>query len=63
LSETYRGLLFVELLGAANLRPADPNGLSDPYAEVSLGDNGFRSKTQPRTLNPRWGERHCLYIK
>jgi len=54
----------VEVLGARNLAPKDPNGLSDPYCVVGLADpltGGFvdtpaciRSKTHYLTLSPVW---------
>ncbi|GLC42478.1 hypothetical protein PLESTB_001102700 [Pleodorina starrii] len=63
LTETYSGVLVVELLAAANLRPADPNGLSDPYAVLSLGSSSCRSRTVSASLDPTWDERYYMYIK
>ncbi|KAG2428849.1 hypothetical protein HYH02_014261 [Chlamydomonas schloesseri] len=64
LTEVYTGVLVVELAAAANLRPADPNGASDPYAVLSLGGATHRSPTQPATLNPTWqGDVACFYVK
>ncbi|GIL50703.1 hypothetical protein Vafri_6817 [Volvox africanus] len=63
LTEIYMGVLVVELLSAANLRPADIIGLSDPYAIVTLGGSSFRSRTIPESLNPTWNEVCCMYIK
>eukprot|EP00198_Chlamydomonas_reinhardtii_P011036 XP_001700373.1 predicted protein [Chlamydomonas reinhardtii] len=62
LTEVYQGVLVVELQSAANLRPADPNGQSDPYAVLSMGGATHRSPTQPATLNPQWKDDvACFY--
>jgi hypothetical protein len=64
LTETYSGVLVLELLNAANLRPADRNGLSDPYAVITLGGSSFRSRTVAGSLDPKWDdEQYCMYIK
>lgn len=61
------GILSVRLISASNLMAADDNGLSDPYANLSLGfqeqlsANGFkdrRSKVRSKTLDPHWSVNH-----
>ena len=47
------------LKSAADLKPSDPNGLSDPYAMLKLGKKALKpskSSVQKKTLNPAWGE-------
>jgi len=49
----------VRLAGARNLIPADPNGLSDPYATLQLTGNTDKKKLNKtkvikKTLNPEW---------
>lgn len=46
----------MKLVRARDLRPADPNGLSDPYVLLSLGSGKARSRTVLKTLNPVWNE-------
>ena len=48
------GTLYIQLLRARELMAADDNGLSDPYAKVSLGEDKQRSRKMKRTLNPVW---------
>lgn len=58
------GTLSVRLISASNLIPADSNGLSDPYANISLGfqeqvsandcQGSKRSKVKKKTLDPHW---------
>jgi Ca2+-dependent lipid-binding protein len=48
------GTLFVQLLKATQLIACDDNGLSDPYAKLSLGEQKQRSRTIQKTLNPVW---------
>ena len=58
------GTLSVTLVSASGLIPADDNGFSDPYADVTLGfteqvgANGGgkvkKSKVKHKTLDPHW---------
>jgi hypothetical protein len=41
---------------ARNLLAMDANGLSDPYAVVTVGSKAWKTSVQPRTLNPSWHE-------
>ena len=50
------GTLQVRLKGASGLRGADLNGLSDPYAVLTLRGVKHKSKTISKSLNPRWDE-------
>jgi hypothetical protein len=54
-----RGTLEVYLRSAANLKAADRNGLSDPYAMIKLGGakSWKKSSVKKKTLNPTWDER------
>lgn len=47
---------IVEVIDAADLKSADLNGLSDPYVKGQLGPYRFRTKTQKKTLFPKWHE-------
>lgn len=47
--------LTVSVVSARNVLPADPDGLSDPYVKLFIGDSGtWRSPTKHKTLNPNW---------
>jgi len=43
------------ILKARDLKSADSNGLSDPYAKVLLLGKKYKTKTHKKTLNPEWG--------
>ncbi|KAL5731799.1 acetolactate synthase [Ranunculus cassubicifolius] len=46
----------VEVIEGADMKPSDSNGLADPYVKGRLGPYKFRTKTQKKTLNPKWQE-------
>lgn len=46
----------VEVIEAMDVKPSDLNGLSDPYVKGQLGPYRFRTKTQKKTLAPKWQE-------
>jgi hypothetical protein len=49
--------VFVEVVSAAELFPADITGTSDPYVKVRWGKNdSLRSETQFCTLSPVWNQ-------
>lgn len=48
--------LMVQVIGARRLRAADSNGFSDPYCVVRVGPHKAASKTELKTLCPRWNE-------
>ncbi|OIT34669.1 PREDICTED: C2 domain-containing protein At1g53590-like [Nicotiana attenuata] len=48
--------VILEVLEAEDMKPADFNGLADPYVKGRLGPYRFRSKTQKKTLAPQWQE-------
>jgi hypothetical protein len=48
--------LFVRIIEANNVSPADPNGFSDPYAVLKLHHAKYKTKICKRTLNPEWNE-------
>lgn len=50
------GVLRVELVEASDLRPADINGLSDPYVVIKVGRGSYRSPVKYKILNPQWDE-------
>eukprot|EP00013_Stygamoeba_regulata_P003879 CAMPEP_0177632226 /NCGR_PEP_ID=MMETSP0447-20121125/2173_1 /TAXON_ID=0 /ORGANISM="Stygamoeba regulata, Strain BSH-02190019" /LENGTH=429 /DNA_ID=CAMNT_0019133769 /DNA_START=286 /DNA_END=1575 /DNA_ORIENTATION=+ len=47
--------LFVNVLEAANVFPADFNGKSDPYCILKYGGQEGRTCVRSGTLNPIWG--------
>ena len=55
--QTY---LAIRLLHGRRLLPADPNGLSDPYAVVEFDGAVQSSRVVRKTLNPDWGQ--TLYL-
>ncbi|KAL3613738.1 hypothetical protein CASFOL_041812 [Castilleja foliolosa] len=50
----------VEVLEASEMKPS--NGLADPYVKGQLGPYRFRTKTQKRTLSPKWREEFKIPI-
>ncbi|KAK9269401.1 hypothetical protein L1049_001174 [Liquidambar formosana] len=46
----------VEVIEASDMKPSDLNGLADPYVKGQLGPYRFRTKTQKKTLAPKWHE-------
>jgi len=51
-------IVRVYIVQAYDLQPADPNGMADPYLEVSVGKKtiSLRDDYKPNTLNPIFGE-------
>ena len=48
------GTLHLDVLGARNLPKSDLIGKSDPYAEIALGDQVYRTPTVKNSQNPEW---------
>lgn len=46
----------VEIVEASEMKPSDLNGLADPYVKGQVGPYRFRTKTQKKTLSPKWHE-------
>ncbi|CAK9151763.1 unnamed protein product [Ilex paraguariensis] len=53
---------IVEVVEATDMKPSDLNGLADPYVKVQLGPYRFRTKTQRKTLVPKWQEEFKIPI-
>ncbi|XP_031257226.1 C2 domain-containing protein At1g53590-like isoform X2 [Pistacia vera] len=47
---------IIEVVEASDMKPSDLNGLADPYVKGQLGQYRFRTKTQKKTLTPKWQE-------
>lgn len=47
---------LVEVIEGADMKPSDLNGLADPYVKGQIGPYRFRTKTQWKTLAPKWHE-------
>ncbi|XP_048383486.1 multiple C2 and transmembrane domain-containing protein 1-like isoform X3 [Stegostoma tigrinum] len=54
--ELWRGVVSVTLVEGRDLKPMDPNGLSDPYVKFKMGCQKYKSKAILKTLNPKWKE-------
>ncbi|XP_020233597.1 C2 domain-containing protein At1g53590 isoform X1 [Cajanus cajan] len=52
----------VEVIEACDLKPSDLNGLADPYVKGQMGVYRFRTKTQRKTLSPKWHEEFKIPI-
>ncbi|XP_073298190.1 C2 domain-containing protein At1g53590-like isoform X1 [Primulina huaijiensis] len=52
----------VEILEAADMKPSNLNGLADPFVKGRLGPYRFRTKTQKKTLAPKWHEEFKIPI-
>ncbi|XP_073258737.1 intersectin-1-like [Porites lutea] len=57
------GKLKVTFIEGVDLIASDPNGLSDPYCEVSMGSQEQRTKVVPQTLNPKWNSTLIFTVK
>ena len=56
------GKLKVTVVEAADLQATDPNGRSDPFCVVKLGDaQEYITDVRPATLNPK-GTIHIVHI-
>ncbi|XP_024532167.1 C2 domain-containing protein At1g53590 isoform X2 [Selaginella moellendorffii] len=53
----------VEILEATQLKPADVNGLADPFVKGVLNTNRFKTSIKWKTLNPKWREVFRLPIR
>uniref|UniRef100_A0A5B6ZGP7 C2 domain-containing protein n=1 Tax=Davidia involucrata TaxID=16924 RepID=A0A5B6ZGP7_DAVIN len=53
---------MVEVVEAADMKPSDLNGLADPYVAGQLGPYRFKTKTQRKTLAPKWHEEFKIPI-
>ncbi|KAI3755710.1 hypothetical protein L1987_55516 [Smallanthus sonchifolius] len=56
------GYTLVEIVEASNMKPSDMSGLADPYVKGQLGAYRFRTKTQKKTLSPKWQEEFKIPI-
>ncbi|XP_067885811.1 multiple C2 and transmembrane domain-containing protein 1-like isoform X2 [Heterodontus francisci] len=54
--QLWRGVVSITLIEGRDLKPMDPNGLSDPYVKFKMGCQKYKSKTILKTLNPQWRE-------
>ncbi|XP_038661181.1 multiple C2 and transmembrane domain-containing protein 1-like isoform X2 [Scyliorhinus canicula] len=52
----WRGVVSIILIEGYDLKPMDPNGLSDPYVKFKMGCQKYKSKAILKTLNPQWRE-------
>ncbi|XP_057949632.1 C2 domain-containing protein At1g53590-like [Malania oleifera] len=52
----------VEVIEASDMKPSDLNGLADPYVKGQLGSYRFKTKTQRKTLTPKWHEEFKIPI-
>ncbi|OVA13251.1 C2 calcium-dependent membrane targeting [Macleaya cordata] len=52
----------VEIVEGADMQPSDSNGLADPYVKGQVGPYRFRTKTQKKTLSPKWLEEFRIPI-
>lgn len=53
---------IIEVVEASDMKPSDLNGLADPYVKGQLGTYRFRTKTQKKTLAPKWQEEFKIPI-
>ncbi|EFH68021.1 integral membrane single C2 domain protein [Arabidopsis lyrata subsp. lyrata] len=54
--------VLVEVFEALDVKPSDLNGLADPYVKGKLGAYRFKTKTQKKTLSPKWQEEFKIPI-
>lgn len=67
-----RTFVEIEILKGDSLRRADYFGKSDPFVELIVGSDRFRTKTIKSTLNPKWNDErfiipalqgHCVELR
>ncbi|KAK9078189.1 hypothetical protein SSX86_002246 [Deinandra increscens subsp. villosa] len=56
------GYALVEIVEGSDMKPSDMNGLADPYIKGQFGAYRFRTKTQKKTLSPKWLEEFKIPI-
>ena len=56
------GTLSVQVIACAGVLAADKNGKSDPFVTVRLGDSEAKTKTQKKTLDPKFNETLTLPV-
>ena len=49
-----------EVVAGRKLASKDLNGLSDPYCEVAVKEQQFKTKIVKKSLNPTWGDEYYL---
>eukprot|EP00002_Diphylleia_rotans_P001016 TRINITY_DN10556_c0_g1_i10.p1 TRINITY_DN10556_c0_g1~~TRINITY_DN10556_c0_g1_i10.p1 ORF type:complete len:1388 (+),score=278.91 TRINITY_DN10556_c0_g1_i10:174-4166(+) len=54
--------LYLEVIGAKSLLDADRSGTSDPYVELNLGGESWKTSCIKKTLNPQWNECHIFAV-
>ncbi|XP_037405152.1 C2 domain-containing protein At1g53590-like [Triticum dicoccoides] len=52
----------LEILEGLDMKPADINGLSDPYVRGRIGPFKFQTQIQRKTLSPKWFEEFKIPI-
>lgn len=60
--QCWNSILTVTVLGATDLPAMDSNGFSDPYCKFKLGSQKYKTKVQPKTLNPEWKEKFDMKL-
>ncbi|KAM0052148.1 putative C2 domain-containing protein [Helianthus debilis subsp. tardiflorus] len=53
---------LVEIVAASDMKYSDMNGLADLYGKGQLGAYRFQTKTQRKTLSPKWQEEFKIPI-
>ena len=54
--QSFQHALDIRVLRAEGLVAKDKGGTSDPFVELRLEGQTFKTKVQPRTLDPEWDE-------
>eukprot|EP00899_Mesostigma_viride_P003849 jgi/Mesvir1/13465/Mv16525-RA.1 len=54
--------LHVHVISARNLLAKDQDGTSDPYAELTVGDQKATTKIIYKSLNPRWEQKFLFLV-
>eukprot|EP01130_Rhizamoeba_saxonica_P008423 TRINITY_DN3409_c0_g1_i1.p1 TRINITY_DN3409_c0_g1~~TRINITY_DN3409_c0_g1_i1.p1 ORF type:complete len:500 (-),score=121.85 TRINITY_DN3409_c0_g1_i1:40-1539(-) len=54
--------LCVSVLQGKSLRAMDPNGKSDPYCIVKLGEQSKKTRVKKKTLNPVWNSELSIVV-
>lgn len=51
------------VISARDLLPKDRRtGSSDPFCQITLGDETYKTEIMSRDLNPQWNEEFYLYV-
>ena len=52
--------LWLDVLGATNLKPMDRDGAADAYVEIQVNSQDFQTNVVYDSLNPNWSSQFVM---